>query len=148
MDLEIRKAQKQDWEFIRQLRNSSSEGFFSPNEITQEEHLEFMEKNFHNYLIASEISTDMGGTQETLIGFIGHVKGDVRLAVAPNFRKMGVGKRMLKAMNDNFPEQKFRAQVKITNPASINTFLSLGWKKLDGISRDEKMNFKFITLEK
>mgnify|MGYP001176175967 FL=1 len=122
MELVIKKSENKDWDFIRLLRNQCSDGFFSNEEITTKEHELFMSKHGENHLIAF-------GESGERIGFIGHVRGDVRLAVSPEHRKKGVAKKMLKCLIDFFPETKMRAQAKKGNEASINTFLSLGWKK-------------------
>ena len=122
MELVVKKSEEKDWEFIRRLRNECSDGFFSDEQITPEQHKRFMQKHGENHLIAFNCDNER-------LGFIGHVNGDVRLAVCPEYRKKGVAKEMLKRLLEFFPNTKMKAQAKTSNHASINTFLSLGWKK-------------------
>ena len=42
MELVVKKSEEKDWEFIRRLRNECSDGFFSDEQITPEQHKRFM----------------------------------------------------------------------------------------------------------
>ncbi len=121
MELTFIEAIPEDWEFIRQLRNLAREGFFSESEITPPEHRAFMHKYGYNYFIAT-----LDGRK---VGFIGEVKGDVRLAVLPKYRSRGIATRMLGFLEKACGKKTLTAQVKKENIASIKTFLKLGWKE-------------------
>ena len=80
MELVVKKSEEKDWEFIRRLRNECSDGFFSDEQITPEQHKRFMQKHGENHLIAFNCDNER-------LGFIGHVNGDVRLAVCQSIEK-------------------------------------------------------------
>jgi GNAT superfamily N-acetyltransferase len=121
MELSFIEANPEDWEFIRQLRNLSRDGFFSQREVTAPEHREFMNKYGYNYFIAT-----IDGRK---VGFIGEVKGDVRLAVLPEYRGNGIATRMLQFFGELWSKKSLTAQVKKDNVASIKTFLKSGWEQ-------------------
>ena len=62
-----------------------------------------------------------------VIGFIGHVDNDIRLAVKKDRQKKGVGKFMVKGFTEKHPESF--AKVKMDNEASLSLFESCGFKK-------------------
>lgn len=121
MELSFIEAAPQDWEFIRQLRNLTREGFFSQAEVTPPEHRAFMSKHGYNYFIAT--------VEGHKVGFIGEVKGDVRLAVAPEYRGRGIATRMLGFFGEVCGNAVLTAQVKKENIASIKAFLKSGWEQ-------------------
>ena len=75
--------------------------------------------NFTNYLICID--------NDEIIGFIGHVDNDIRLATKKTHQKKGVGKFMVEGLMKKFPESF--AKVKIDNEASKRLFESCGFKK-------------------
>ena len=78
-----------------------------------------MFENFTNYLICID--------NDEIIGFIGHVDNDIRLATKKTYQKKGVGKFMVEGFMKKFPESF--AKVKIDNEASRRLFESCGFKK-------------------
>lgn len=122
MELTITRCTPNDWDFIRNLRNSSSIGFFSQEEITINEHSAFMGKYGQNYFIARNEA-------EERVGFIGEVAGDIRFAVPVDFRGNNIAVSMLDFFEQELSDQTLSAKVKSTNYASIKTFLKAGWKE-------------------
>jgi RimJ/RimL family protein N-acetyltransferase len=62
-----------------------------------------------------------------VIGFIGHVENDIRLATKKTHQNKGVGKFMVEAFMEKFPNSF--AKVKIDNEASRRLFESCGFRK-------------------
>ena len=72
MELAIKKSEEKDWEFIRRLRNECSDGFFSDEQITPEQHKRFMQKYGENHLIAFNCDNErLGDSLVTLMGTLG-----------------------------------------------------------------------------
>ena len=122
MELTITRCTPNDWDFIRNLRNSSSIGFSSQEEITPNQHSAFMGKYGQNYFIARNEA-------EERVGFIGEVGGDIRFAVPVDFRGNNIAVSMLDFFEQELSDQTLSAKVKSTNYASIKTFLKAGWKE-------------------
>lgn len=139
MELIITRAKPDDWEFIRELRNSSSSGFFSQEEISQQQHAGFMEKYGRKYFVAYN-------RKEQRVGFIGEVEGDIRFAVPVAFRGHNIAVSMLNFFEGEASDTVLSAKVKSTNYASIKTFLKAGWVK--GSVGKWVTNEEYITFEK
>ena len=107
------------WYGILDIRNDNREGFGDPSIIPTATHHAYMFKNFSNYLVC----VDSG----EVIGFIGHVENDIRLATKKTYQNKGVGKFMVEAFMEKFPNSF--AKVKIHNEASRKLFESCGFKK-------------------
>ena len=60
------------WDAVLKIRNDNSEGFGDPSIIPTATHYRYMFENFTNYLICID--------KDEIIGFIGHVDNDIRLA--------------------------------------------------------------------
>lgn len=110
---------KEYWFFIRKLRYhpDNINGFVDSTVPTDEEQINYMSKNNHNYQIC--IDSDIP------VGFIGDVDGDIRLAVLPEYKGKGLGKFMLKEYVKTHPN--VTAKVKHDNNISLKTFLSCGF---------------------
>ena len=137
MELVIDKATPDDWEFISEVRNASSECFFSEGYIYPDEHEDFMKKHGINYFV--------GRNQNDKIGFIGEVDGDIRLAIAPRFRGKRLATAMLIFFQENLALKTLKAKVKANNYASIKTFERAGWVK---IATKSIGNEKYVIFEK
>jgi len=111
------------WEFIRQLRfdQNNIQGFVATEVISQEQQRKYMEKYNDNYCICL--------LNETPVGFIGEVEGDIRLAVLPSVKREGVGKFMLSEFIKLYPH--CTGKVKKDNLASINLFHKCNFKQTD-----------------
>ena len=107
------------WDAVLKIRNDNSEGFGDPSIIPTATHYRYMFENFTNYLICID--------NDEIIGFIGHVDNDIRLATKKTHQKKGVGKFMVEGLMKKFPESF--AKVKIDNEASRRLFESCGFKK-------------------
>ena len=109
------------WKFILNLRNHPTvkQGFVEQREITEEEHYNFMRQYGDCYFICL--------AQGTPAGFVGSIKGDIRVATHPDFQGHGVGKYMINELMKRYPDSF--AKVKIHNRASEKLFESCGFKK-------------------
>lgn len=123
---------KKYWEFIRNLRNddNTQQGFVEKIHITSEQQVAYMNKYSDNYYICLDIR------DEKPIGFIGEIDDDIRVAVIPEYRRMGVGKFMV----NRFMESHETSYAKMfhDNVASENLFKSCGFVEFDS---DD--NFKY-----
>ena len=137
MELVIDRATPDDWEFIREVRNASSECFFSEAHIYPDEHEDFMKKHGSNYFVTKN--------ENHKIGFIGEVDGDIRLAVATRFRGKRLATTMLIFFQENLAFKTLTAKVKANNYASIKTFERAGWVK---IATKSIGNEKYVIFEK
>ena len=106
------------WDSILEIRNNNAQGFGNSSIITYDTHYKYMFKYFPNYLICAK--------DREVIGFIGHVKNDIRLATKEDYQRKGVGKFMVEGFMEKFPEAF--AKVKINNEASRRLFESCGFK--------------------
>lgn len=107
------------YDFIRILRTHEENisGFLNQNLITPEEQTKYMNKFGSCYYVCL--------IDENPVGFVGVVDNDIRVAVDPNFKQMGVGKFMINQIIKKYPEAM--AKIKIDNLASINLFKSCGF---------------------
>lgn len=112
------KCEEKYWPFILKLRNNFRHSFFNQSIISYENHKKFMRKWSDSYFVC--ISHD----GETKLGWVGVVDNDIRIAVAPEFQKQGVGKFMLEYIKVAFPEAT--AKIFSKNIASIKSFQSVG----------------------
>ena len=87
-------------------------GFINQQEITLEEHNNFMQKHEKNYYVCLYNGYPCG--------FVGVVDEDVRVCTDPAVQKKGVGQFMLKELKKLYPNAV--AKIKKTNTASIALF--------------------------
>jgi len=107
------------WDAILEIRNENREGFGDSSMIHSGAHCKYMFKNFSNYLLCIE--------RNEVLGFIGHVNNDIRLATKKVHQKKGIGKFMVVGFMEKY-SQSF-AKIKLDNEASLNLFESCGFKK-------------------
>tara|TARA_R100001163_G_scaffold63734_2_gene56304 strand:+ start:1337 stop:1720 length:384 start_codon:yes stop_codon:yes gene_type:complete len=107
------------WYSILDIRNENRQGFGDQSIIPIANHHAYMFENFSNYLLCVD--------DDEVIGFIGHVDKDIRLATKRTHQNKGVGKFMLRGFMEKFPEAI--AKVKIDNEVSLKLFESFGFKK-------------------
>lgn len=112
-------------EYVRILRNYYKDYFINNQEIDLETHENFMNLHSeHYYLLTKEVPpydiNNLDKTNELLIGFIGVVDGDVRLAVHPLFLKQGYGKKMLEFITKEYPN--CHSKVKKDNASNLFLF--------------------------
>jgi ribosomal protein S18 acetylase RimI-like enzyme len=108
-----------EWNEILNIRNLTSHGFGNTEQIDIDTHLNFMKDYYHDYVVA-----EMKGE---IVGFGGVVKDDIRVAVHPDYQKLGIGKSIINYLSTRYP--KAFAKVKIDNEASLKLFESCGFKK-------------------
>lgn len=107
------------WDFILEVRNLVSEGFFAQDSIRKPEHFEFMLKHHETYRICiNEFGLPLG--------FVAHVENDIRIATHPECQGEGIATFMLNKFMAEFPEAV--AKVKRDNIASLNLFESCGFE--------------------
>jgi RimJ/RimL family protein N-acetyltransferase len=116
------------YEFIRQLRThpENTKGFLEQVQITEDQQKSYMEKYEKNYWICLSGNTP--------VGFVGMVDNDIRLAVQPNSKGMGIGTFMIqeliknhkdgtaKVLLDNLSSQKVFEKNNFTNYKSDEKF--------------------------
>jgi len=107
------------WYAILDIRNENRQGFGDPSIIPRANHYAYMFENFSNYLLCMDSSE--------VVGFIGHVNNDIRLATKISHQQKGIGKFMVEGFMKKFPDAF--AKVKIDNEASLKLFESSGFKK-------------------
>ena len=109
-------------EFIRNLRNNKKikHNFIQQKHVSKKEHSEYMRKNKKNYFVCYY--------KNKPVGYVGVVKGDIRIAVVPKYSNQGIGKFMLNFIIEKYP--KSVAKIKIENAPSLRLFESVGFRKI------------------
>ena len=118
---ELVEISSEFFEFVRRLRTDprNADSFINNNEITFQNQIDYMEQHLKDYFVCL--------SQQTPVGFIGVVQGDIRLAVDHDFRNRGVATFMVNEILKLFPEAT--AKIRTTNVASIALFESVGFKR-------------------
>lgn len=119
LDARIVENERVYWEEIRNLRNDEEvkKGFIEQEFITEEVHMEFMKKHSDKYLIAL--------CENEFAGYVGVIKEDIRVAVAPRFQGIGIGKYMISKIMEKYPNSC--AKIKPENKASLALFKACGF---------------------
>tara|TARA_R110002020_G_scaffold269623_4_gene484927 strand:+ start:647 stop:1030 length:384 start_codon:yes stop_codon:yes gene_type:complete len=107
------------WDAILEIRNENREGFGDPSIIRPASHCKYMFNNFSNYLLCVE--------GDKVLGFIGHVKNDIRLSTRKEYQRRGIAELMLESFMEKHP--KAIAKVKLDNEASLKLFEKYDFKK-------------------
>jgi len=107
------------WDAILEIRNENREGFGDSSMIRSGAHCKYMFNHFSNYLLCVE--------NDEVLGFIGHVNNDIRLATQKTYQKKGIGKFMVEGFMKKYPEAL--AKVKLDNEASLKLFERCGFDK-------------------
>lgn len=109
------------WEFIRTLRNMEGvkEGFIQQEYIEKFNHEIYMNTWGKNHYLCL--------VNEAPAGYIGVIRGDIRVATHPNFQGMGIASYMVTQIMKLFPTAE--AKVKLENEASLRLFEKCGFKK-------------------
>jgi ribosomal protein S18 acetylase RimI-like enzyme len=118
---ELVEISSEFFEFVRRLRTDprNADSFINNGEITFQNQIDYMEQHLKDYFICL--------SQQTPVGFIGVVQGDIRLAVDHDFRNKGVATFMVNEISKLFPEAL--AKIKTSNVASIALFESVGFER-------------------
>lgn len=116
---EIVEATEEYWTFILKLRNDLKEGFITQGRISVHQHYEFMMRHGSCYWVQL--------LDDTPVGFVGVIKGDIRYAVDPAYQGRGYGTKLLEWAHSKFPYAK--GLIKSENVGSIKAFEKAGFKK-------------------
>jgi RimJ/RimL family protein N-acetyltransferase len=121
MHLELKKNNKNYWEFIRILRSDKRVhgGFIEQSKITRMEQEEYMSKYNKNYYVCL--------CDDTPCGFIGEIDGDIRLCTSPEYQGKGIGSFMIREITKLRPN--IFAKIKIENVSSLRAFEKAGYVK-------------------
>ena len=119
--MELVECTQKYWEDVRNLRNMDGvrQGFIKQDEITPEQHQQYMKKNNKFFYIC----IDKG----EFLGYTGVIKQDIRVATHPKHQKKGVASFMINEIMKIHPDAF--AKVKIENEASLRLFESCGFEK-------------------
>ena len=118
------------WEFIRELRNDPEiqKGFVDIVNITKEQQNQYM-KNFGDcYYVCLH--------EDKLIGYIGEIEDDIRIAVISEYQRKGVGNFMVNEFMKLRPNSY--AKMKHENVASKKLFESCGFTY---VKKDDKFYY-------
>ena len=118
-NLEFVQNSPKYYEFIRKLRNMDSvrQRFISQDYINKKQQTAYMRKHRNHYFLCL--------FNGKAAGYIGVVRGDIRIAVHPKFQRKGIGLFLVKNIIKNYPN--LQAKVKIDNKASFNLFKKAGF---------------------
>lgn len=121
MSLLIVPNEEKYYSFIREMRLHALNisGFIDQSDFDDISHIQYMQKYEKQYYVA--IINDQP------VGFGGVVDNDIRVAVHPDYKKMGIGKKIISHIIDIYPEAI--AKIKYNNIASIKLFESCGFNK-------------------
>jgi len=123
--ISLHPADERYWEDIRRIRNDNRECFTQTAVIPREDHWNFMGRHAGTYRVAIR--------RGEVLGFIGHVKRDARLAT--NAKGDGVARFMWDAFVEEVGE--LDVQVLPNNPRSIGFFRKLGYVPTAELSGSE-----------
>jgi len=106
-------------EFIRTLRNDPrvQTGFLEVVSITAEQQDAYMVKHAERYLLCL--------IDDAPVGYVGSIDGDIRVCTHPDFQGRGVGRAMINAIMQRFPES--HARLKPGNTSSLAMFEACGF---------------------
>jgi ribosomal protein S18 acetylase RimI-like enzyme len=127
-DLKLIDVSHEYYEFIRELRfhPDNISGFINQETITEDQQISYMEKFSNCYKVCL--------LNNEPVGFVGVIEDDIRVAVKPEYKKMGIGKFMIENIISQYPNSY--AKIKIDNTSSIKLFESCGF------------NIKFLIMSK
>lgn len=114
----LQKVLPEHYEAIRLIRNDNREAFWCTEEIDSETHEKFMKLHFKTYRVALH--------EGEVVGFVGHVEGDLRISCVLSQQGTGLAHFMYSAFLEEFPFVTVR--VKKSNVRSLNFFKKLGYK--------------------
>ena len=119
--MELVKCTETYWEFIRTLRNDKrvKDGFIKNTYISKEMQVKYMQDNSQHYYVAIKNNIPCG--------YIGEIKGDIRVCTHPDFQGKGIGSFMIKELTKIKPN--IYAKIKINNISSIKAFEKAGYEK-------------------
>tara|TARA_R110002020_G_scaffold366278_1_gene578364 strand:- start:3833 stop:4267 length:435 start_codon:yes stop_codon:yes gene_type:complete len=117
--MELVKCSRDHWDSILKIRNDNRAGFGNTEIIDQDTHYAFLTKYSNSYYVCVEGSE--------VLGFIGHLEDDIRVATNKKFQNKGLGKFMVKEFMKLHPN--CFAKIKTGNIHSLKLFTSCGFEK-------------------
>jgi len=108
-------------DFIRRLRNNPAvaAGFVETVNITPEQQSDYMSRFGDRYLVAL--------VDAQPAGYIGSIDRDIRICVHPSYQGQGVGKALIDAIMEKFPDSY--ARIKMDNKSSMFLFEACGFHR-------------------
>ena len=116
---QIVKATEEYWPFILKLRTDLKEGFIKQGPISVHEHYDYMMRYASCYWVQL--------LDDTPVGFVGVIDGDIRYAVDRAYQGRGYGTKLLKWVHNEHPYAE--GLIKAENVSSIKAFENAGFKK-------------------
>ena len=116
------KCNKKYWEFIRLIRTHSKNitGFFSNNNISKEEQIEYMKLNSKYFYICLISNVPVGWIKVDS-------NNEISYCVHPDFKGKGIGTFMISEVYSKY--DILEAYVKVNNVASQKVFEKVGFTK-------------------
>lgn len=136
MNIRLIDVQKNDWDFILDLRNQFFQFFYKQTTpITKDEHYLYLGKqeknpNFHHWMITCD---------DEKVGYIRILNNDVGIMIRKDYQNKGIASQALALIEKEakkFGIKKLIALIKVGNESSKNIFLK------------NKYEFKMYWLEK
>jgi ribosomal protein S18 acetylase RimI-like enzyme len=121
MNLKIVPNSPEYYSTIKNLRLHplNIDGFIEQSYFSNESHIKYMEQYGKYYYIAI--------MNEIPVGFVGSVDNDIRVAVDPDYKNLGIGKKLIDFIVEKHPYAT--AKIKYDNIASIKLFESCNFNK-------------------
>jgi len=118
--IEIADASCLYHDFMRKLRNDQrvQGGFLEQVSISPAQQEVYMTQFASRYLVALVSGQPAG--------YAGSIAGDIRVCTHPDFQGLGVGRALINAIMERFPESQ--ARIKPSNQASEALFQACGFK--------------------
>ncbi len=119
LDLEFVQNAPKYVEFIRRLRNMPTvrEKFISQEYIGRKQQAAYMTKHRNHYYLCL--------CNGRPVGYVGVIRGDIRVAVLPKFQKRKIGIFLIKNIMEKYPT--LQAKIKVDNVASFRLFKKAGF---------------------
>ncbi len=120
VNLKLVTCDEKYWEFVRMLRTdpNNTNGFIQQIKITKEDQINYMTKYKNNYFVCLY--------NDTPVGYIGEIDGDIRVCTDHNYKNKGIGKFMVTELLKIKPN--IFAKIKINNENSIKLFNTCGFE--------------------
>lgn len=115
------------YEDIRRIRNLNRMSFGNKDEIDAATHKKFMDKHAVNYRVVLN--------RNLVVGFIGQVENDLRLAVHPSNQQQGIAQFMYPLFLEEYPD--VTVKVNRDNDKSLAFFKKVGWHVDPSIDRKD-----------
>jgi GNAT superfamily N-acetyltransferase len=132
-ELQFVDNEEKYFDFIRVLRNTLRSSFLEQAIITPDEQVAYMHRYKLHYYIALYRSMPAG--------FIGIINNDLRLAVQPEYQRLGIASFMLSEIRKkNIP---FTVRVKASNHASQCFFEKNGFSR-EGVVRHDGVDVNIL----